>query len=177
MNAEKMKWLKIITPEKNVYLKINVLWPEMLFVTMALNDFIRLYAVKRDKRNFEFMLDKKNIWDVEIATVRLFQAAVAKCIKETVSDASFRRMVNLMNQDYTWSDGYATQYLDILNCRFLAMNREKRLKNIPAMAKRLVEQGDEYQRLKAEVAAAAKEYNTTEDNIRPGVDYPDIIEW
>jgi hypothetical protein len=40
-------------------------------------------------------------------------------------------MMNLMNKDYTWVDGYATQYLDILNCRFLDMSREKRLKSIP----------------------------------------------
>ena len=57
------------------------------------------------------------------------------------------------------------------------MNSEKRLKSIPTMAKRLAEQGDEYRQVKIEVVASAKKYNTSEDNIRPVVDYPDDIEW
>jgi hypothetical protein len=177
MNADKMKWMSVITPEKNVYLKINALWPEMLFVTMALNDFIRLYARKKAKKTFDVMMDRLNIWDESIAHVRVLQAATAKCIKKTVSEASFSRMMNLMNKDYTWVDKYITQYLDILNCRFLEMNNEKRLKSIPIMVKRLVEQGDEYRRVKTDVVAAAKKYNTTEDNIRAQIDYPEHIEW
>lgn len=50
MDPGKMKWMSTITPDKNVYLKINVLWPEMLFVTMALNDFIRLMQGSKQKR-------------------------------------------------------------------------------------------------------------------------------
>jgi len=177
MEPDKMKWMSTITPDKNVYLKINVLWPEMLFVTMALNDFIRLYANKKAKKSYDVMLDKQNIWDEAIAQVRLFQAAVAKCIKKTVSAASYSRMMNLMNKDYIWLDDYTTQYLDILNCRFIDLDREKRLKSIPTMAKRLAERGNEYREVKTEVAAAAREYNTTEDDIKPPVDYPEDFEW
>lgn len=177
MDADKMKWMSVITPEKNVYLKINVLWPEMLFVTMALNDFIRLYAGKKAKKSYDVMMDRLNVWDESITHVRVFQSAIAKCIMETVTDASFRRMMNLMNKDFTWFNGYATQYLDILNCRFLDMTKEKRLKSIPTMAKRLAEYSDEYRQVKAEVVAAAKKYSTTEDNIRFQDDYPEHIEW
>ena len=56
MDAEKMKWMSTITPEKNVYLKIYVFWPEVLFVTMVLNDFVRLYARKKAKR-YDFLLE------------------------------------------------------------------------------------------------------------------------
>jgi hypothetical protein len=108
---------------------------------------------------------------------RVFQAAVAKCIKETVSEASFGRMMNLMNKDYTWFDNYTRQYLDVLNCRFIDMDREKRLKSIPTMAKRLAERGDEYLKLQADVKAAARHYNTYEDNIKAPVEYPDYYEW
>lgn len=177
MDADRMKWMSTIAPDKNVYLKINVLWPEMLFVTMALNDFIRLYARKKAKKSYDVMLDKKNIWDGSIAIVRVFQVAVVKCIKETVSEASFSRMINLMNKDYTWFDGYTWQYLDILNCRFIDMTSEKRLKSIPIMAKRIAERGAEYMQVKAEVTAAAREYNTYEDNIEAPVDYPEDFEW
>lgn len=177
MDEDKKKRMSVLTPEKNVYLKIYVLWPEMLFVTMTLNDFIRLYAGKRAKKNYNFILDKQNIWDESIAIVRIFQAAIMKCIKDTVSEASFKRMMNLMNKDYTWFDGYTRQYLDILNIRFIDMDREKRLKSILTMAKRLAEHGEEYKQVKAEVEEAARYYDTYEDNIKPPVDYPEDFEW
>lgn len=177
IDDEKKRRMSVLAPDKNVYLKINVLWPEMIFVTMALNDFIQLYARERAKKSYDVMLDKKNIWDSSIAIVRVFQAAIVQCIKEVVSEASFSRMMNLMNKGYTWFDGYTRQYLDILNCRFIDMSSEQRLKNIPTMAKRLAERGDEYKRIKAEVEAAARKYNTYEDNIKPPVDYPEDFEW
>lgn len=114
MDEDKMKRMSVITPDKNVYLKINVLWPEMLFITMALNDFIRLYARKKAKKSYGVLMDRLNIWDESIVHVRVFQSAIAKCIKETVSEASFSRMMNLMNKGYTWVDRYATQYLAFL---------------------------------------------------------------
>ena len=91
MDEEKKRRMSLLAPDKNVYFKIYVLWPEMLFVTMALNDFIRLYARKKAKKSYDFMLDKQNIWDKSIAMVRVLQAAIMKCVKETVSDVSFRR--------------------------------------------------------------------------------------
>ena len=177
MDAEKKRRLGIVAPDKNLYLKINVLWPEMLFVTMALNDFINLYARKKAKLKFEFVLDRCNIWDPYIAIVRLFQSEIAKCVKETVSEASFVRMMNIMNKDYPWMDGYITQYLDLLNLKFINMNSEKRLKSIPTMAKRLAEKGDEYQRVKEEVIVAAKEYGSSVEDIRLREEYPEEIVW
>lgn len=52
MDVNKKKLMSVIPCDKNVYLKINVLWPEILFVTMALNDFILLYARKKTKKNY-----------------------------------------------------------------------------------------------------------------------------
>jgi hypothetical protein len=177
MDDEKKKRMSLLTPDQNVYLKINVLWPEMLFVMMALNDFVRLYAAKSAKKRYDIMLDKQIVWNPSIADTRVFQAAVAKCLKDTVSAASFSRIINLLNKDYTWLENYTRQYLDVLNCRFIAMDSEKRLKSIPTMAKRLAEQGEEYRQLRAAVKAAARDYNTYEDNIKPPVDYPEDFQW
>lgn len=177
LDDEKKKWLGVIAPDKNVYLKFHVFWPEMLFIIMALNDFVKLYARKNAKKGYDVMVDKRNIWDPSIAMVRVFQSSVTKCMKETVSDASFARMINMMNKDYTWLDHYATQYVDILNCRFLEMDKHKRMKNISTMAKRLAEFSDEYQQVKSQVFAAAREYNCPISEIRPNVEYPEDFEW
>jgi hypothetical protein len=86
-------------------------------------------------------------------------------------------MMNLMHKDYTWFENYTTQYLDVLNCRFIQMDPEKRLKSIPIMAKRLSENNEEYLNLKEEVTESARFHNTYEDNILPPIDYPEKFEW
>jgi hypothetical protein len=52
---------------------------------MVLNDFVQVYATTKAKGKDDVMLDKLTIWDESIVHVRIFQATVAKCIKETVS--------------------------------------------------------------------------------------------
>lgn len=177
LDQDKMKYLSIVASEKNIYLSFNVLWPELLFVTMALNDFIRLYARKQAKGNYNAMADYRNIWDFTIVTVRNFQAAIANCMKVTIPETSISRVFKLMNPDYSWFDHYATQYVDELNCKFIDMNVEKRLKNITIMAKRIAEKGREYQALKEAVLAAARKYNCHMTEIRTSIEYPEIIEW
>ncbi|MGG3470968.1 hypothetical protein ABES02_26245 [Neobacillus pocheonensis] len=177
LHQDMMKHLSIVTNDQNVYFAFNVLWPELLFVTMALNDFVRLYAKKQAKNSYNPVLEYRNIWDPAIAQVRLFQAAIAKCIKETISEASFSRTMKLMNKDYTWCANYATQYLDELNCDFIAMDKEKRLKNITIMAKRIAEEGRDYQEVKTAVLEAARKYNCSITNIKSIVEYPEDIEW
>jgi len=178
LDEYKMKQLSVIANDKNIYLTFNVLWPEALFVLMALNDFIKVYARKQAKDKYYALIDYRNIWDPSIAMVRSFQAAIANCMKETIPETSINRVFKLMYHDYSWADNYATQYLDELNCRFIEMEAEKRIKNITIMAKRIAEKGREYQAVNEAVLKAAREYNCHMTEIRmssPG--YPEFIEW
>jgi hypothetical protein len=177
LDQDKMKQLSVVAKDKNIYLTCNVLWPEILFVIMALNDFIRVYAKKQAKGNYNAMSDYRNIWDFSIATVRNFQAAIANCVKETIPESSINRVFKLMSHDYSWSEHYATQYLDELNCKFIEMDAEKRLKNITIMAKRLAEKGREYQAVKEAVLEAAREYNCHMTELRTTTEYPETIKW
>lgn len=177
LDPDKMRHLSIVANDKNIYLTCNVLWPEILFVTMALNDFIRLHAKKQAKNNYYAMNDYRNVWDTSIAIVRSFQAVIANCLKETIPETSVNRVVKLMIHDYSWFDNYATQYLDELNCKFIEMDAEKRLKNISIMAKRLAEKGREYQAVKEAVLDAARKYDCHMSEIRSPTEYPEIIEW
>jgi len=178
MDADRMKLLGMITPEKNLYYKANVYYPEILFVTMAINDFIRLYAKKQAKSAPFPLLDKKNLWDANIANARLFQALVANCLKEAVTDASFKRIMNILHKDYTWTDGYATQYLDLLNIRYLEIgDKEERGKALSTMVKRMVEKGKEYQGIERDVREMAIANNCSTEDISLSWEYPEEIEW
>lgn len=177
MDEYKMKNLATIAPDKNAYFVINTLWPEMLFVMMALNDFIRLYVKKHVKSSYREILDFHVIWDNNISQVRMLQSAVCNCLRETVSEASFTRIIHLLNKDYTWLEGYAEQYVDFLNIKFLEMDKDTRLKRIPTIAKRLSEEGTEYRMIKDEVYHAAIKNNCQIDDIRLSMEYPENIDW
>ncbi|HSO59103.1 MAG TPA: hypothetical protein VLQ66_12885, partial [Paenisporosarcina sp.] len=43
---ETMKQQEIVGSEKNIYYSVEVLWPELIFTVIALNDFVRLYSKK-----------------------------------------------------------------------------------------------------------------------------------
>lgn len=178
MDTEKMKFLGMITPEKNLYYKVNVYYPEILFVTLAINDFIRLYA-KRQTKSAPFpLLDKKNLWDSKIANARLFQSLVANCMKEVVTEASFKRIMNLLHKDYTWTDGYATQYLDMLNLRYLDIeDKEDRAKALSTTVKRMVDKGKEYLEIERDVMEMAIANDCSPEDISLTWDYPDEVEW
>lgn len=168
MDRDKMKYHSIISSEKNVYYSFPTLWPEMLFVLMSLNDFIQIY--KRKNKLHEI--------DPKIAIIRNFQGAILKCLQETITSTTYKRIYSYINNAFSSFSGYITQYIDILNCRFIDMDKEKRLKNISVMAKRIFEQGEEYREVKVEVVMAAKEYKCSVENIRmKNYDYPEEIDW
>lgn len=178
MNEDSMKLLGMITPEKNLYYKVNLYYPETLFVTVAINDFIRLYSKKQAKSATSPLLDKKNLWDQHIAYARLFQSLVINCLQGVVTESSFKRMLNLMHKDYTWTDGYATQYLDMLNIRYLNIEtKEERAKALSSTVKRMVEKGREYQEIEREVREIAISNNCSTEAISLSWGYPDEIDW
>lgn len=179
MNDDKKRRMSVLAPDKNVYLKIYVFWPEMLFVTAALNEFLQLYAKKQAKVSYsrDLFTENKIVWNASVVQVRLLQAAVAECLKETVSESAFARMLNVMNGRYVSFDHYVTQYLDILNHKFLNMSKEKRLKNISAMAKRLAEHDQDYYDLEAQLKEEAKLHNCNIDDLRLNMDFPENFEW
>ncbi|WP_453989995.1 DUF6904 family protein [Bacillus nitroreducens] len=173
-----MKFHSIIAPNHNTYLGFNVLWPELLFVTMVLNDFVSLYARKISKDNYNGTQDHRVIWDPAVASVRGFQAAIATHLMNSIPETSHVRILRLMNDRFISFDYYATQYVDKLNGKFIRMTKEKREKNITIMVKRIAEQGDDYQRVREDVLEAAEEYNCSMTEIRPIKDeYPDDFEW
>ncbi|BAC14783.1 hypothetical protein [Oceanobacillus iheyensis HTE831] len=170
LSIETMQWLGTVGPSKNLYLSFNTYYPEILFILMALNDFIDLYQRKPEVHSK---------WDLTVLTVRKFQATINQCLRETIPPQTFKLMMKNMNKYSVHFQYYFDQYLDQLNIRFLEWNKEKRLKNISIMAKRIAEQGKEYQQLKEEISEAAFKYNCNPTELRYSKEYPEYeeIDW
>ena len=177
MDEFKMKLMEVVSPTKNLQFSFKVYFPELFFVMMALNDFIRLHAKTKAKQATFPLMDKRVIWDGDVTRVRLFQSVIAECLKESVSEASYTRIFNLLHHEHSWLCGYATQYLDMLNIEFLYMDKEERQKKLLTMAKRISEQGKEYQQVKQDVERVAREHQCPLENIRLKMEYPEEIEW
>lgn len=182
MDEEKMKYHSVIAPLKNVYYKCNYLYPEMFFVIIALNELVKVRIRELNKSNHVYNepLDKNVIWDDTIATIRCFQAAFMKCVKDVLTKASFTRWLNLMNGDYINIEEIAGQYVDVQNIKYINMTKEVRLKNLVKITKRITEFrfDADYREIKDVVSEAAKERKCCEGDINlVGIEYPDEIVW
>lgn len=182
MDEDKMKFHSIIAPKKNVYYKCKYLYPEIYFVMLALNGLVklRISGLVKSKYVYSEAFDKNAIWDDKIATIRSFQAEFAKCVNEVLTEASFTRWLKVMNGDHLNIEHIAGQYVDLLNIKYINMTKEKRLKNLSAIAKRIAEYRSdrEHDEIKEVVAAAAKEHGCPEADIQlQGIEYPEEIVW
>lgn len=180
-DKDKKRRMAVLAPDKNIYLKIYVLWPEMLFVTMTLNEFLQFHAQKlaKKKSSDDLFAENKVIWDKSIAQVRMLQAAVADCLKQIVSDNVYARILNTLNDRFVFVNGYITQYIDILNEQFIKMNKEKRRKNLSNIAKRIAGRwrNQEYYDLEHQLMEDARKYNCSVDDLRLKLDFPEDIKW
>jgi len=182
MIEEKMKWHSVITPKSNVYYSCNCPYPEMFFVMLALNALVELRIMDCVKTNdvYKGAMDGKVVWDETIATIRLFQAKFAECVKNTVPRGTFTRWQNLMNSEYMFIKDIAGQFIDVLNIRYINMTVEQRLKNLSTFARRIAKfrYDEEHNEIKNIVMKAAKEYNCDPCDIRlKEIDYPEDFEW
>lgn len=182
MTEDKMKWHSIIAPTNNIYYSCNYLYPEMFFVMLALNALIKLRIsdLTKTKYIYKEALANKVIWDKAIATIRLFQAEFVACVKNTFTEATFARWINVMNDDYISIEDIAGQYIDLLNINYINMSKEKRLKNLSPIAKRIAEysRNKDHQEIKDVVTDAAKDYGCNPSAIKlQGIEYPEDFEW
>lgn len=182
MTEDKMKWHFIIVPKSNVYYSCNCLYPEMFFVMLALNKLVelRIRDLTKAKYIYREAMDKRVIWDDTIAIIRLFQAEFVQCVKSTFGKASFARWINVMNSDYIGIEDIAGQYIDLLNIRYIHMTKEKRLKSLPSIAKRIAQfrYDNDHKEIKEVVTEAAREYGCEPGFIRlQGIEYPEDFEW
>lgn len=182
MTEEKMKWHAAITPKNNVYYSCNYYYPEMFFIMLALNDLIKLRKknLAKTKDIYQESAEPKFIWDGTIAIIRLFQAEFARCVQGTLSANSYARWLNMMNGRFLAIEVMETQYLDLLNIEYLNMTREKRIKSLNTIARKIVEfpRYDDYKSISELIFETALEIGCNPREIRLlDNEYPEEIDW
>ncbi len=182
MDNEKMRYHSTITNTNNVYYKCNCFYPEMFYVTLALNRLVKIRVKELSKKNYSYdcYTDKNVVWDDTIAVIRNFQSEFAKCVKELITERSFVMWLKYMNEENFFISDIYHQFLDILNLQYIKMTKEKRLKNLTKISKRIVEfdYDMEYEDIQKSINEAAIKYNCPKSEIIfEDMEYPRVTEW
>ncbi|MBB6635208.1 DUF6904 family protein [Cohnella thailandensis] len=142
---------------------VKAYWPETIFVWAALNNCIRQ----------SYRSAKTSEWDLAVAAIRKFQNQVVDCLRMTVKDFSAARAFQALGTQTFVEDNYIVQFLDEQNVGHLALDSaEKRLRNLPAVTKLLIEQGPEYRKFKQSVLDAARQHQISVEEIGINSEYP-----
>lgn len=176
MNNEIMKWNSIIVPTNNVYYKFNYILTQAIFVVYALNIFIDNYKYKKYKSSYY----TKVVYDEDVNIVQEFQSKVIKAIVKILLEKNKKIFLKLFYNREFGTNRLVHQYLELIDCRYLAKNKEDRLKSIVNTTKRVIKYWEyqEYIDLEEELIEYAEENQCDIDNIRiDGIDYPEEIDW
>ena len=175
-----MTFHKLIVPENNVYYACNIILPEMIFVTLALNELIKLRVAELSKSKYTMYegFHKNVIWDEVIITLRAFQSAFSKSLKEVMTSATYSRWLNLMSNTDGISTFY-TQYLDEMNIDYLDIDREKRISQINKITKAITRHWEDqkHKNLRMKIDAFARENNCDKNDVIFEMAYPETIQW
>ena len=188
---EKQKYHGIIHSGTNVHFKVNINWIQIIFVILALDDYIKLYG---DDKNFNKIMKKSEVSAKQkeyyklrrfedIALVRLFQEKVWKAFREACGDAAYKRLYNKAkaNDKDLFNCGYldfCTHYLDVLEIKYIYSDVEKRKKLLATLTRKIIVPGEDYYKVYDEVSSFATENNITKDKvIYRNIQFPEHIEW
>lgn len=176
MDDEIMKWHSIIVPTNNVYYKFNYILTQAIFIVYALNIFIDNYKYKKYKSSYY----TKVVYDEEVNIVQEFQSKVIKAIFQILPEKNKKVFLKLFYDREFGTNRLIHQYLELMDCRYLAKNKEDRLKSIVNTTKRIIRYWEyqEYIDLEQELIEYAEENQCDIDNIRiDGIDYLENIDW
>lgn len=176
VNDEMIKYKQMVLPKHNVHMAFNVLYPEFIFQMMILNEVVKRYA-QGQSGAYDVFTDKHNIWDENIAVIRLFQSVGMKCIKKSVKETLYSRILKHMTYAYNNMTFFYTQYLDKTNIEFIHLAPEKRLGKLSIITKRFSERDGDYVELKRDVDNAAAHYKCSRYQLTYKDDYPEDYVW
>lgn len=180
-----MKWHEMITPTKNVYYSVNVLFPEAIFMAASVPkmDFFSsiYYGMYRRKRidkdkSYSAMLYAEYIRDK--ANLEMLCAGVWQAVGEVIGDEELEKLFQMIQRTDESYMYYVTHYIDKCNIELLKTDVEKRRDKIRNIAKRIVKKPQAYTNMEKDLKFWAKEYNTSIYELEDmRIEYPDDFDW
>lgn len=180
MHAEIMKWHSLITPEQNVYYSVNILFPEALFVALAVKDLYLYAGIRAEKSETDEWQQpySRAAYLRDIANLDQLAAGILEAFTEVIGQEDADKVIRLYQRTDQSYYQYASQYIDKLNLEYLKTIFDKRKDKLRNIAKRIIEKPTAYYKLEADLKYWAKEYKTSIHELHdPKLQYPEEIEW
>lgn len=134
ISKDTLKKIYAIFPEKNIYYRVNLFIPEVIFAALALNDFVALYKETVDDSE----------WNLAVTSIRKFQALVADAIAVFMPEDHYILFLTTLHSKSPLFHQYATQYVDILNLEYLSLSKEEREEHLTSFALRFLAEDETY---------------------------------
>ena len=186
---EMMKQHSMIMPKNNLYYSVNVLWTEVMFVVLAMNDYIELasdpktYAAVLSEIPEEAAVEQKKRVTYSIAVVKLFQALVWQEFRKVVGDSRYNRIYKKTLNEYNFVKkleykGFCSQYIDDMTVQYIKTAVEKRPAKLAACIRSIVEKSKDYYDMEHGIYEYARENNVPITEVHMAdIEYPEDIVW
>ncbi len=162
----------IIHPSTNIVYEVNILWIQMMFQVLVLDDFIKRYSKDRFfNKMFKVLPYDSNLKEIysktrfeDIALIKLFQEKVWNAFREAVGEAAYKRLYKMRKEYLEVSDDkrytdYCTQYIEKKNMEYVYSDSGKRVKLLARLVKQIMVKSEDYQALDKMVESYAKKEN------------------
>lgn len=185
MDEDKMKFHGMITPEENVYYRVNLLFPEAIFLAAALPEsyaYSRSYYGSKASRP-DLFSPQVPIEEYYKDKARLegFAAAVWGALGEAVGVEEMEKLDKIIQKAQRSTgefDNYAIHYIDSCSMELLKTDMEKRADKLIDITRRILTKPADYYKLDEELKFWAEEYGTSIYQLEdPDVQIPEEIEW
>lgn len=136
-------------PYENIYFSSEILWPEILFFNICLNEL--LHNIVESSRS--------NLRQPYMLTLQRFQAYLFQCMVATTTLDERKEMEKLFYMRKQKLHEYTFQYIDFLNLHFIKLSKKQRLIKRPSLLLKLVEVDNEYISFKNTIKKQAEKSN------------------
>ncbi|MFJ7828072.1 DUF6904 family protein [Psychrobacillus sp. NPDC096623] len=167
LKKDTMKNHDFIASQHNIYYSTEILWPDLIFALVAINDFIHLH------KKYEHATDL----DIHIVNVRKFQSLIAEGMKENMSEETYTSVIHYVLTSKAYVEEYAVQYIDLLNLSYIEMSRDQRIKTFDSIAHKIVIQSKDYNNFKSKILTELNKTKSTIHDFQMNIEYPEDIEW
>ncbi|MCZ8533640.1 DUF6904 family protein [Psychrobacillus psychrodurans] len=167
LKKDTMKNHDFIASQNNIYFSTEILWPELIFTLVAINDFINLHKKYEQATDLE----------IHIVNARKFQALIAEGLRENMSEESYTFIMQQVLSSNVNAEEYASQYIDLLNISYIDMSRDRRIQSFESIVHNIVVQSKDYSSFKKKILTETNKTKSTIHDFRMNVEYPEYIEW
>lgn len=182
---ELMKRHSIILPKNNVHFSVEILFPEAVFVALALPEMYLWSSTyygsrtKKQEENARFPVQRYSDYLRDQAILDWLSSTILQALADVIGDDELEKLLKFRTYRYEEHFAkYVTQYIDKCNIEYLKTDPDKRKDKLRNIARRIVRKSAAYENMKRALEYSSMEYKCSIYELYdPKLEYPEEIEW